>query len=91
MRSVAHEILRLVFGGHQMGTATNETWYWNGSKWSTIAAKGPSARTFNGMTTDVQRKRVYLYGGSAEAGGESLADLWYLDNRTTWVRVQPRN
>jgi hypothetical protein len=81
----------VIFGGHQMGSATDDTFYWNGSAWSTIAAKGPSARTFNGMTTDVGRKRVYVYGGSAEAGGASLGDLWYLENHKIWVKVAPRD
>jgi hypothetical protein len=81
----------VVFGGHQLGSEKDATFYWKGSTWSTIAAKGPSARTFNGMATDMRRKRVYLYGGSAEAGGESLGDLWYLENRKVWVKVTPHS
>ena len=79
----------VLFGGHTMNGATDDTWYWNGKTWATLSAKGPVARTFNGVATDMRRRRIYLYGGSAEGGGEALADLWYLDARKTWVRLLP--
>jgi hypothetical protein len=77
---------RLVFfggaiGNNGRGPSQRATWEWDGKRWTRFDVPGPPGR----------RKRIYLYGGSAEANGESLADLWYLDNRKTWVRMQPRS
>ena len=77
----------VLFGGHTLQGPTRGTWQWDGKTWRNITTEGPAARTFNAMTMDTRRKRVYLLGGTSEnQPGTALTDLWYLESGK-WVRV----
>lgn len=70
----------VMFGGHRMNDPDpTGTWHWNGKEWREVATTGPAARSFNAMTTDMRRGRVYLIAGKN--------DFWYLDRDFTWVLV----
>jgi hypothetical protein len=80
----------VLFGGHMIGSSTNITWYWSGRVWTQIATSGPAARTFNAMTTDVRRRRIYMLGGSLEGGDNRETpnpELWVLDASNQWTQI----
>lgn len=74
----------LVFGGFN-GTYFNDTWAWNGTAWTQVAATGPSPRSGAAMAHDRSRDRVVLYGGSP-GGTSRFGDTWEFDG-TTWVQM----
>ena len=68
-----------VLGGPLLG----DTWTWNGTRWTQLDVKGPSARTGAAMATldDV----VVLFGGVDESGS-FLGDTWTWDGKT-WTQM----
>ncbi len=79
----------VVFGGHTLGGKSTATWHWDGKSWNKVASDGPPARIFNALATDTRRKRVYLLGGGDNPGSgwKTHNDLWYLDLRKGWVKI----
>lgn len=77
----------LLFGGRSAvdyGTATtyytNETWAWNGTRWTQrFPAKSPSARSSHSMTFDPVRSRFFLFGGR-DTDTHVLGDTWVYAN-----------
>ena len=95
----------ILFGGNRVlfGRSRNDnqylddTWEWDGQRWSQIRATGPPARAEAVMVFDVKRGRSVLFGGHTitEKGRNWLGDTWEWDG-TRWVALQasgpsPRN
>jgi len=70
----------ILFGGQPPSstTALGDTWEWDGSNWTQLApANAPPARYAFGMTSDMGRDRVLVFGGFD--GANDLADAWAFD------------
>ena len=81
-----HEMV--LFGGSTARDGTgvvNQTWTWNGSKWSLANSSGPSPRFNLSMAYDSLRQCVVLFGGSDTNLNES-GDTWEW-NGTRWSQV----
>ncbi len=55
-----------------------DTWAWNGSDWSLIAAGGPTARRGQAMVYDPVRRGLLLFGGNGDNNTTVLNDTWLL-------------
>jgi Galactose oxidase, central domain len=66
--------------------AFDDTWEWDGKKWTRIAESGPGPRIHATATYDPQRRRVLLFGGFDAAKGKDRSDLleW---NGKRWSRI----
>jgi len=65
-----------------------DTWKWNGTKWTEVAAGGgPAVRSAHGMAYDGARQRTVLFGGANAASG-ILGDTWEWDG-TAWSQRSP--
>jgi IgGFc binding protein/HYR domain len=64
----------LVFGGERAGKYFADTWQWNGSAWTQLAATGPGARAFHGLAYNDNCDSVVLFGGFT--GTNYLSDTW---------------
>lgn len=88
---VAYDAARdrvVMFGGNQGGAAgsvSNETWEWDGARWS-LASPGllPAARTTAPLVFDSLRGRCVLFGGVGSAG--YLGDTWAW-NGSQWAQI----
>lgn len=72
----------VLFGGKAQITAgnqgdVNDTWVWNGSAWSPVAAAGPPPRHFAAMAYHAVIEGTVLFGGSDDRG--FLRDTWVFD------------
>jgi len=83
----------VLFGG--TGTPSDpfqenqDTWGWNGTKWTKLAAGGgPAARSSHGMAYDIVRKKVVLFGGGITFVRPFLNDTWEWDG-TAWSQRFP--
>ena len=78
----------VLFGGFGSGSPGlhDDTWEWNGARWTRVDAPGPSARGAMGMAYDSIRKRAVLFGG-ADATSQ-LGDTWEWDGGQ-WTRIDP--
>jgi hypothetical protein len=66
-----------------------DTWTWNGTKWTEVAAGGgPAARNLHGMAYDGAREEVVLFGGGPTFGGSTFNDTWEWDG-TAWTQRFP--
>lgn len=61
-----------------------DTWEWDGRKWTEVAASGLGKRFMHAMAYDEKRGSVVLYGGSN--GQQNLDDTWILADGV-WKRV----
>jgi hypothetical protein len=61
-----------------------DTWEWDGSAWTKMADMGPPGRQTSGMTYDVSRQCVVLFGGWGGVG--ALGDTWEWDG-TEWTQI----
>ncbi|HLQ37292.1 MAG TPA: kelch repeat-containing protein [Planctomycetota bacterium] len=90
----------LLFGGYNAafsglgGAAFNDTWRFDGRRWQLATpASSPPRRGFFGISTDVLRQRVVLFGG--EDVSQQYGDTWEWDG-ATWAQAstsgpQPRS
>jgi hypothetical protein len=66
----------VLFGGPS-GTATNETWEWDGTAWSPITpVASPNARYNVGMAYDAARAQTVFYGGQLSGSSTVAGDTW---------------
>jgi hypothetical protein len=74
----------VLFGGTQYsGSAeTQDTWEFDGARWTKVATTGPSGRYAPVMAYDVARKKVVLFGGR-DSSYVSQGDTWEFDG--TWT------
>jgi hypothetical protein len=90
----------VLFGGFTSTSLANgvylgDTWTYDGSTWTLVAATGPAPRGYHAAAFDPPSGRVLVYGGrgngitGGHGGGTSYpvyADTWALDG-ATWTQV----
>src|SRR6266704_3315416 len=86
----------ILFSGAQQGTEIEDTWAYdyNANTWTRMDPPlAPSARGLHGMAYDRKEDRIILFGGSAEASGQSItffAETWAYDyDANRWTRMFP--
>ena len=71
-------------GAGRSGPSLDDTWLWNGKRWTSADVDGPTARDHHRAVYDRRRDRVVVFGGW---NGESLEDdTWEWDG-SAWSRV----
>lgn len=83
----------VLFGGADSEKVLNDTWEYDGKKWSQIiTGESPSPRTFPAMIYDSARQKILLFGGNRVLFGkdkndyEFLNDFWEFDGKT-WRKI----
>jgi len=77
----------LMFGGNKAGSATSETWTYDGVNWTPLSpSPSPSARYGAAMAYDAATSTVVLFGGYT--GSSYLNDTWSW-NGTAWSPLTP--
>ncbi len=82
----------ILFGGADSERILNETWEFDGQKWSSIKTSSPSPRTFPSMIYDSARQKILLFGGNRVLFGkndkdyEFLNDFWEF-NGQDWQKI----
>ncbi|MEZ5965802.1 MAG: kelch repeat-containing protein [Planctomycetota bacterium] len=79
---------RAVLWGGSAGPAVLDVWEFDGNRWSSISAPGPTGRDDPGLAYDGVRGTVVLFGGRDVASGLVLADTWEW-NGVAWTRLAP--
>jgi len=75
-------------GAGPSGIPPTDTWTWDGTIWTRVAADGPTPRYLHAMAYDVKRQRVVLTGGNRSARPyDVLSDTWEWDG-STWREVK---
>ena len=82
----------LLFGGSgqrppgaERRLSPEDTWEWDGSRWSQVATTGPSNRGRSAMAYDEKRRETVLFGGGSD---RVLGDTWIWNGRE-W-RLSPQ-
>jgi len=80
----------VLFGGDgSIGQLHDETWKWDGQRWTLLHPKRhPSARMRHAAAYDVRRKRLVLFGGSTAVSHGFFGDTWEFDG-SMWHRASP--
>ena len=89
---------RVLFGRTpQDNKYLDDTWEWDGRKWTEIKVSGPPPRAEAVMVFDSQRGRTVLFGGHSrsEQRRNWLGDTWEWDGKS-WIQIDvpgpsPRN
>ena len=77
----------VMFGGEIVsGSATGDTWEWDGKEWAQVSDMGPDARVYAGMVFAADEKVCVLFGGVAGISREVFGDTWRWDG-TAWTEV----
>jgi hypothetical protein len=76
-------------GATGVGPFQGDTWEFDGTAWSLLVTADPvpSARASQMMAYDAHRKKVVLFGGGPDTGGQTQ-DTWEYDG-TGWVEKTP--
>ena len=64
--------------------ALDDTWTWDGTRWTEVGTTGPGARFMHAMAYDAARGRIVLYGGGT--GDASFDDTWEWEGGR-WLKV----
>ena len=81
-----------MFGGADAARVRDDTWSWDGRRWSLESWRGPGPRTFPAMAWDAARGEALLFGGRRVLFGKEgergtfLGDTWAL-GRNGWRRI----
>jgi hypothetical protein len=83
----------VLFGGIAAdGQHRDDTWEWDGTRWTAITASGPAARARHRMTFDAARGVSLLFGGDTgnpSSGQWVLSDETWTWNGSAWGKLQP--
>jgi len=75
-----------LFGGiDQNLSSLGDTWAWNGSSWTQVANRGPTARRHHAMAYESQKGVTVLFGG-ATGPGQFAGDTWEW-NGSAWTQT----
>lgn len=106
--SMAYDSFRkrvVLFGGNRVlfgktpsdNHFLDDTWEWDGTRWTLMNVPGPPARAEAAMTYDSKRGRMVLFGGYTRSDQERqfLGDTWEWDG-VSWAKASdqgpsPRN
>ncbi|MFZ2493070.1 MAG: hypothetical protein WA208_16425 [Thermoanaerobaculia bacterium] len=79
------------FGGLETYEYKNDTWLWDGTKWSQIKKDKADARGLGMMWYDASLKKVVLYGGLGRPRPEDTVrrygDMWSFDTTKGWTKI----
>jgi hypothetical protein len=64
----------------------DDTWTWDGARWTRVATGGPRGRYAHAMVFDEKAGVVLLYGGAAAHRNAPLSDMWRWDG-TRWTEI----
>jgi hypothetical protein len=80
----------MLFGGGQEYTFMDDSWTWDGARWSRVSSDGPSPRSGSIAADDPADGNVVLYGGSwnTQSTGLTYYDTWTFANNR-WTQVLP--
>jgi cysteine-rich repeat protein len=69
----------ILFGGvlGSLGTSVDDTWTWNGTRWTQLTGPNPGPRSKHALTYDRDRGRVVMFGAGS-------GDTWEW-NETGWM------
>jgi hypothetical protein len=91
--SMAYDSARgvcVLFGGRNWTSALNDTWEYDGTKWTLASAHNPALnpipRSQHAMVYDSNRGVVVLFGGDPGNSQRPLGDTWEWDG-IEWTRV----
>lgn len=77
----------VLYGGYD-GNYSNETWTWDGSKWTKVDGKKPHYRGLASMFYDPNAKKIVLYGGIGRTERQGtvvrFGDTWTFNGKD-WV------
>jgi hypothetical protein len=79
----------VLFGGYDEGALVElaDTWTYNGTNWTQLATTGtPPARDGHGMTYDVSRNAIVMFGGTLATAGSMT---WELSGSTWSANAAP--
>lgn len=77
----------ILFGGFSNGQSLNDTWSWDGTKWTQhFPETSPPGRQFGAMAFDPSTNQIVLFGGAGNSG--NLGDTWTWDG-TNWTEQLP--
>lgn len=77
-----------VFGGRDAnGLVLGDTWQWNGTSWTVVAAIVPPPRANAAVAFDTANNRAVLFGGQGSGSG-ALGDTWTFDG-VAWQQQFP--
>ncbi len=62
----------------------DDTWIWEGRRWTRAAVSGPPGRYAHGMAFDERAGVVLLYGGAAAHRDAPLSDMWASNTSASW-------
>jgi hypothetical protein len=83
----------VLFGGIGAdGQHRDDTWEWDGTRWTEIKVAGPAARARHRMVFDAGRGVSLLFGGDTgnpSAGQWTLSDETWTWNGAAWQKLQP--
>src|SRR6185436_14544713 len=68
--------LTYLIGGN--GSATSDTWAWDGRYWTQVSRLGPQKRAGHAMAFDAARRNIVLFGGETSPG-QAARDTWAFD------------
>ena len=86
--AIAYDTARdviVIHGGLQSQSRFDETWEWDGQRWTLFTGSGPGAREGAVMAYDAARSGVILFGG-ATPDMQIRGDTWEWDGQT-WTKV----
>jgi len=80
----------VLFSGDSDNSYVNDTWLWNGSKWTEVFPQNaPPARTNGGMVFDSAQEQTVLFGGETGTNSD-FDDTWVWDG-SNWTEVFPQS
>ena len=74
----------ILFGGADESRVCDDTWEWDGKRWTQVSQAGPGPRTFPAMAYDSVRKRAVLFGGNRVLFGRNLHENRFLNDTWEW-------
>ena len=72
--------------GYDPGEHFADTWEWDGTDWTQVAAGGPPARRLHGMTYHADSDKTIVFGGFY--AGTKFNDTWEWDG-SSWTEAFP--
>jgi tetratricopeptide (TPR) repeat protein len=75
----------VMFGGWGASGLLNDTWAWDGQRWTQLSDRGPAPRFAARMAYDANRDRVVLFGGRGQSS--DFGDTWEFDGQV-WRQLE---
>jgi hypothetical protein len=77
----------VLFGGYDGSTVLDDTWTWNGSRWTSVdPSVRPPGRRLQTMAYDTDGGEILLFSGIGDAGLHEDTWAW---NGSTWRLLEP--